>query len=384
MKTRQSLFGHIFGANLVSLVPGVLPSKTDVTRRWMHASDERLRQLGFPTKLTNKESDDIIREVSEDIINVWKNLERPTRSESDVDIVVKRIVEKEVMPLCKTSPTKASETWKQNILSRFSVQCDIGYLAPREINPPKRLIAEGDEEEPKPSSSKSAKIDEALYVPPSDSDSDSSQSNSDSDFETELLEEEGEKKFKCTANYYNAFCALQRMGASPREGINVLCCFLKDLGIDDPAMYPTIGWWIGFEKRVGEELIAKAKEANTGLLCIKFDSKNTEQLMPRSQKESKNILTMIKEPNEGSDAIVDFRITGKKGIDVGETVWQVLQENKSDKGSLGGMGSDAGESSPNVGPHPYVEIKLGYPLQRIFCELHTVSNLNYFYVLIFP
>ena len=76
--------------------------------------------------------------------------------------------------------------------------------------------------------------------------------------------------------------------------------------------------------------------------------------------------------------IVDRDETGKKGFEVGETVWQVVQEKKMDDGSLLAGGSDAGESSPDVGPHPYLEQKLGYSLQRIFCELHTVSFKQYF------
>ena len=92
----------------------------------------------------------------------------------------------------------------------------------------------------------------------------------------------------------------------------------------------------------------------------------------------KNILTMIQEPNDGHDALLDFKETGKKGVEVGETVWQVVQEKKMDDGSLLAGGSDAGESSPDVGPHPYLEQKLGYSLQRIFCELHTVSFKQYF------
>ena len=48
----------------------------------------------------------------------------------------------------------------------------------------------------------------------------------------------------------------------------------------------------------------------------------------------KNILTMIKEPNDGHDALLDFKETGKKGVEVGETVWQVVQEKKMDDGSI--------------------------------------------------
>ena len=100
----------------------------------------------------------------------------------------------------------------------------------------------------------------------------------------------------------------------------------------------------------------------------------TKMKVHRGQPVVKNILTTIKEPNNGTDALADFRETGKKGFEVGETVWQVVQEKKCDDGSLLATGSDAGESSPNVGPHPYLEEKLGYSLQRIFCELHTVSR----------
>ena len=95
--------------------------------------------------------------------------------------------------------------------------------------------------------------------------------------------------------------------------------------------------------------------------------------MHRGKPDEVNILTIIKEPNNGSDALVDFKETGKKGVEVGETVWQVVQEKKLHDGSLLASGSDAGESSPNIGPHPYLEEQLGYSLQRIFCELHTVS-----------
>ena len=104
----------------------------------------------------------------------------------------------------------------------------------------------------------------------------------------------------------------------------------------------------------------------------------TQCMSHRGSPVVKNILTMIQEPNDGHDALLDFKETGKKGVEVGETVWQVVQEKKMDDGSLLAGGSDAGESSPDVGPHPYLEQKLGYSLQRIFCELHTVSFKQYF------
>ena len=104
----------------------------------------------------------------------------------------------------------------------------------------------------------------------------------------------------------------------------------------------------------------------------------TQCMSHRGSPVVKNILTMIQEPNEGHDALLDFKETGKKGVEVGETVWQVVQEKKMDDGSLLAGGSDAGESSPDVGPHPYLEQKLGYSLQRIFCELHTVSFKQFF------
>ena len=99
----------------------------------------------------------------------------------------------------------------------------------------------------------------------------------------------------------------------------------------------------------------------------------TQCMAYRGSPVVENILTMIKEPNNGHDALLDFKTTGKKGSEVGETVWQVVQQKKMDDGSVLAAGSDAGESSPNVGPHPYLEEKLGYSIQRIFCELHTVS-----------
>lgn len=117
-------------------------------------------------------------------------------------------------------------------------------------------------------------------------------------------------------------------------------------------------------------------EACAGTPCIKFDSKMTQCMAYRGQPVVKNIMTMIKEPNNGHDALLDFKETGKKGFEVGETVWQVVQQKKMDDGSLLAGGSDAGESSPDVGPHPYLEQKLGYSLQRIFCELHTVSKIQ--------
>ena len=118
--------------------------------------------------------------------------------------------------------------------------------------------------------------------------------------------------------------------------------------------------------------LEKQKQATSGSICFKFDSKKTEVLLPRCQKGEENILTIIKEPNSGSDALVDFKPTGKTGKEVGETVWQVVQESKSQK-TLLATGSDGAESSPTKGPHPYLEQKLGYSLQRIFCGLHSVS-----------
>ena len=117
-------------------------------------------------------------------------------------------------------------------------------------------------------------------------------------------------------------------------------------------------------------LLEKQAQGVAGSPCIKFDSKMTPTKQHRGPPVVENILTMIMEPNNGTDALVDFKTTGKKGFEVGETVWQVVQQKKL--APLAG-GSDAGESSPNVGPHPYLEEKLGYSIQRIFCELHTVS-----------
>ena len=125
-------------------------------------------------------------------------------------------------------------------------------------------------------------------------------------------------------------------------------------------------------------LLEKQTQAVAGTPCLKFDSKMTVKKMPRCQTAVANILTIIMEPNNGHDALVDFKETGKKGVEVGETVWKVVQEKKLDDGSILAGGSDAGESSPDVGPHPYLEIKLGYSIQRIFCELHTVSFKQYF------
>ena len=257
MKTRQSIFGYIFGDPISEFVTGKVPSKADVVRFWMHVFDERLHQLGNPNKLVASEVGSIIRVVSEALVKVWTDLEKPTRSLWDVETVVRRIVELQLEILKKKSPTKAPETWIENQRSKFEIECDIGYLAPREINPPERLISEGEDEPVVASSSKKSRLEEALYVPPSSSSSESeSESNSDSDWsDGEGVEEK--PKVKCTQDYPNAFRAFLRMGSSTRNAVRATCALLKDLGITNPAMFPTVGYWTSMSNRLGNTLIGK-------------------------------------------------------------------------------------------------------------------------------
>ena len=256
MKTRQSIFGYIFGDSISEFVAGKVPSKADVVRFWMHVFDERLHQLGNPNKLVASEVGSIIRVVSEALVKVWTDLEKPTRPLWDVETVVRRIVELQLEIIKKKTPTKAPETWIEKQRSKFEVECDIGYLAPREINPPLRLVSEGDEDEPVvASSSKKSRLEEALYLPPSSSSSES-ELDSDSDWsDGEGVEEK--PKIKCTKDYPNAFKAFARMGSSARNAVRATCALLKDLGITDPAMFPTEHYWTSMSDRLGKLLIGK-------------------------------------------------------------------------------------------------------------------------------
>ena len=267
MKTRQSLFGHIFGTNLQAFVPGILPTKADVVRHWMHCFDERLVQKDFPPKFDASVNGSILLEVSQDLISVWKAMERPTRPEWDVKPVVRQIVD-QVELLKKNSPTKAKESWIQQQRSKFDVECNICYVEPRVITTPKRdcpcsSTSEEEEEEeadaPKSGpSSKKTRMEQALFVP-----SETESTTSDSDFRDDLSDtEEKTKKFKFNFRYPNAFAALERMNATPREGSDVVCGLLKDL-VDlglleaDPAMFPSTEGYIGMKNELGNELIGK-------------------------------------------------------------------------------------------------------------------------------
>ena len=259
MKTRQIVFGYIFGDAITSFVPGVVPSKADVFRLYMHFFDERLRQLGFPIRFSEDIHISIINEVAQVLVNAWKDLERPVRAFWDVEKVIKRLVD-QIDLLKKQSPSKAPDSWIQKQREKYEGECDISYLAPREAIPPKRLISEGDVvDESRPSSSKASKLDEALYIPPSSSDESDQDSDQDSNYSDEVTVTEEEKKFQFSHEYPNAWAALKRMNATDREGALVVCALLLDLHIKDPTKFPSTDGWTGMGNRLGKALIGKGK-----------------------------------------------------------------------------------------------------------------------------
>ena len=59
------------------------------------------------------------------------------------------------------------------------------------------------------------------------------------------------------------------MGSSARNAVRATCALLKDLGITDPTMFPSVDYWISMTNRLGSALIGKGKTSYLNCYLIK-------------------------------------------------------------------------------------------------------------------
>ena len=322
MKTKEELYGFVFGKPLSSLdvaesdlpstsntenVPAEnnFPTEEQVIRHWMFCSDKTLKLLGNgdPAKVSRlgiKVNNSIITEVSEAVTKVWEKKSVEVCSSLEVFSRVKYLVTQKIESV-KKSPTKdkVGEEWINKKLSEFQKVFNIKkseVIESREIKTPKHFqdfLIPG---------AKKAKLDPSL----------SSESSSEEEFEeSDESEDSSDDKSVVKANtnsyhdYSDAVEIGMRYGASDRliAGIVNKAVGSTPAYKDDLKMKISKGKVRNTRKKIIKKHREKHSKTNRKRKWFLFDGRKDKVFRQKKKIENVSIYCGISDPPEYIDHV---------------------------------------------------------------------------------